>query len=144
MQVHVPYRDSVLTKLLAGSLGGNARTCMVANCGPAPSNASETTSTLRFAARVKSVKNKPVVVTDPKDAKLKEMSEEIEKLKAQISEQREAFEAAQEAAQARAMKEAMREVGLQCLGACTRAADTGVFFSLLIFCELTKMMMKNE
>lgn len=30
-KVHVPYRDSVLTKLLAGSLGGNSRTCMVAN-----------------------------------------------------------------------------------------------------------------
>jgi len=59
-KVHVPYRDSVLTKLLAGSLGGNSKTTMVANCGPAPSNASETLSTLRFAARVKSVKNKPV------------------------------------------------------------------------------------
>jgi hypothetical protein len=175
-KVHVPYRDSVLTKLLAGSLGGNSRTCMVANwyvrasvsrlresvekvihvlfrgpvsstrvslfffgyapfhflpfynlslslfpfnnnnlnggnntSGPAPSNTSETSSTLRFAARVKSVKNKPVVVTDPKDAKLKEMSEEIERLKSMIAEQKAAFEKASASQEARLAKEAKQE-----------------------------------
>jgi hypothetical protein len=84
-QVHVPYRDSVLTKLLAGSLGGNARTMMVANVGPAASNTSESLSTIRFAARVKQVKNKPKVDVDPKDAKLKQMAEEIAELRNQVT-----------------------------------------------------------
>ena len=57
----MPYRNSALTKLLSDSLGGNSKTVMIAACGPAASNCEETISTLRFAARVKAVKNKPKV-----------------------------------------------------------------------------------
>lgn len=39
---HIPYRNSLLTKLLADSLGGNSKTIMIANIGPAGSNYSET------------------------------------------------------------------------------------------------------
>ena len=84
-KVHIPYRNSALTKLLSDSLGGNSRTLMIAACGPAGSNTEETISTLRFAARVKAVKNKPKVNEDPKDAKLRELAEEIARLKAEAA-----------------------------------------------------------
>lgn len=48
------------------SLGGNAKTVMIANVGPADYNHEETLSTLRYAARAKFIKNKPRVNEDPK------------------------------------------------------------------------------
>lgn len=63
---HVPYRDSKLTRLLQDSLGGNTRTVMIANVGPAASNHEETLSTLRYANRAKNIQNKPRVNEDPK------------------------------------------------------------------------------
>jgi kinesin family protein 3/17 len=82
---HIPYRDSKLTRLLQDSLGGNCKTVMIANIGPAASNYDETLSTLRYASRAKAIKNKPTRNEDPKDAKLREFQEEIERLKKQIS-----------------------------------------------------------
>lgn len=78
----VPYRDSKLTRLLQDSLGGNTRTVMIANIGPADYNFEETISTLRFADRAKNIKNKPKINEDPKDAKMREYQEEIAKLRA--------------------------------------------------------------
>lgn len=43
---HVPYRDSKLTRILQDSLGGNTKTCMIANISPADYNFEETLSTL--------------------------------------------------------------------------------------------------
>ncbi len=54
----VPYRDSVLTMLLQNSLGGNAKTIMIAALSPADINFDETLSTLRYANRAKQIKNK--------------------------------------------------------------------------------------
>jgi len=42
------------------SLGGNTKTVMCANLGPAAPNFDETISTLRYADRAKQIKNKPV------------------------------------------------------------------------------------
>ncbi|KAF0301417.1 Kinesin-like protein KIF3B [Amphibalanus amphitrite] len=81
---HIPYRDSKLTRLLQDSLGGNARTIMVANMGPAAYNYDESVTTLRYANRAKNIKNKPKINEDPKDALLREFQEEIGKLKAQL------------------------------------------------------------
>eukprot|EP00794_Sanderia_malayensis_P017022 gene17022-18736_t len=81
---HIPYRDSKLTRLLQDSLGGNARTVMVANLGPASYNYEETLTTLRYADRAKKIKNKPKINEDPKDALLREFQEEILKLKHEL------------------------------------------------------------
>jgi kinesin family protein 3/17 len=81
---HIPYRDSKLTRLLQNSLGGNAKTVMCANCGPADYNYDETISTLRYANRAKNIKNKPKINEDPKDAMLREYQEEIRRLKQQL------------------------------------------------------------
>ncbi|KAM8864741.1 kinesin-like protein KIF3B [Spinachia spinachia] len=81
---HIPYRDSKLTRLLQDSLGGNARTVMVANIGPASYNVEETLTTLRYSNRAKNIKNKPHINEDPKDALLREFQEEIARLKEQL------------------------------------------------------------
>jgi kinesin family protein 3/17 len=78
---HIPYRDSKLTRLLQDSLGGNAKTLMIATMSPASYNYDETVSTLRYANRAKNIKNKPKINEDPKDAMLREFQEEIKRLK---------------------------------------------------------------
>ena len=78
---HVPYRNSKLTRLLQDSLGGNSKTLMFANVGPADYNYDETISTLRYANRAKSIKNKAKINEDPKDALMKQYQKEIEELK---------------------------------------------------------------
>lgn len=54
--VHVPYRNSVLTRLLQNCLGGNARTSLVVTVSPDPASAGETQSTLEFASRASRVR----------------------------------------------------------------------------------------
>lgn len=82
---HIPYRDSKLTRLLQDSLGGNSKTTMVANIGPASYNYEETITTLRYASRAKSIKNRPKINEDPKDALLREFQDEINRLKNQLA-----------------------------------------------------------
>lgn len=84
---HIPYRDSKLTRMLQDSLGGNTKTLMVAAISPADYNYDETLSTLRYANRAKSIKNKPKINEDPKDTMLREFKEEIERLKKLLSQQ---------------------------------------------------------
>lgn len=77
---HIPYRDSKLTRLLQDSLGGNSRTLMIANIGPANYNLEETMTTLRYAHRAKSIHNKPRVNEDPKDTLMRKLKDEIASL----------------------------------------------------------------
>lgn len=81
---HIPYRNSKLTRLLQDSLGGNAKTVMCANIGPADFNYDETISTLRYANRAKNIKNRARVNEDPKDALLRQFQCEIEELRKQL------------------------------------------------------------
>lgn len=83
---HIPYRNSKLTRLLQDSLGGNSKTVMVANIGPADYNYDESISTLRYATRAKSIKNNARINEDPKDALLRAYQKEIEELRKQLGE----------------------------------------------------------
>uniref|UniRef100_A0A1I8I6D7 Kinesin-like protein n=1 Tax=Macrostomum lignano TaxID=282301 RepID=A0A1I8I6D7_9PLAT len=80
-KVMVPYRDSVLTKLLQNALGGNSKTVMIAALSPADINYDETLSTLRYADRAKKIKNQAVVNENPMDKLLRELQMENERLK---------------------------------------------------------------
>ena len=50
-RAHIPYRDSKLTRLLQGSLGGGARTSIIVNIPSGHDQNGEIMSSLRFAAR---------------------------------------------------------------------------------------------
>ena len=81
----VPYNNSVLTTLLTESLGGNSKTIMMAAISPADDNFDETLSTLRYAERVKRIrqsakKNKG----DSKATVERELRAQITKLKGQL------------------------------------------------------------
>ncbi|KAJ8610847.1 hypothetical protein CTAYLR_006466 [Chrysophaeum taylorii] len=89
--VFIPYRDSKLTRVLQESLGGNALCTMLATLSPAKANARESLSTLRYAARAKTIK---VSVTKNEEAgQIQLLNDEVAKLKKILAEK--AAEAAQ-------------------------------------------------
>jgi kinesin family protein 11 len=79
------YSESKLTRLLQDSLGGHTKTCIIATISPARSNMEETLSTLDYAIRAKSIRNKPEMNQRmTRNALLKEYVAEIERLKADV------------------------------------------------------------
>ncbi|CAG9832572.1 unnamed protein product [Diabrotica balteata] len=77
----IPYRDSVLTWLLRENLGGNSKTAMIAAISPADINYDETLSTLRYADRAKQIVCKAIVNEDANAKLIRELKEEIQKLR---------------------------------------------------------------
>ncbi len=86
--MHIPYRDSKLTRLLQDSLGGNSKTLMIACVSPVAINFEETLNTLKYANRAKNIKNRPVVnlvqESDETSEELARMKSELEALKSQL------------------------------------------------------------
>ncbi|KAI7984692.1 Kinesin-like protein KIN-12E [Camellia lanceoleosa] len=82
--LHVPYRDSKLTFLLQDSLGGNAKTIIIANISPSSCCSLETLSTLKFAQRAKFIKNHAIVNEDASGDVLA-MRVQIQQLKKEVS-----------------------------------------------------------
>lgn len=77
--------ESKLTRLLQDSLGGRTKTCIIATISPARSNLEETLSTLDYALRAKSIRNKPEVNQRmTRNSLLKEYVTQIEQLKADL------------------------------------------------------------
>ncbi|KAG7396507.1 Kinesin- protein 11 [Phytophthora boehmeriae] len=82
---HVPYRDSKLTRLLQESLGGRAKTTIIATLAPCADSLDETLSTLEYAFRAKNIKNKPELNQKmTKAGLLSDFGSEIETLRAAL------------------------------------------------------------
>uniref|UniRef100_A0A2K6TDP8 Kinesin family member 7 n=1 Tax=Saimiri boliviensis boliviensis TaxID=39432 RepID=A0A2K6TDP8_SAIBB len=58
---HIPYRDSKITRILKDSLGGNAKTVMIACVSPSSSDFDETLNTLNYASRAQNIRNRATV-----------------------------------------------------------------------------------
>ncbi len=93
---HVPYRDSLLTRILQPALGGNSRTAIICNISPAVQNVEESLSTLKFASQAKMITN-VVSVNEIVDeqallqrykSQIEEMAEELQKLRSASSGER--------------------------------------------------------
>eukprot|EP00736_Rhodelphis_marinus_P001669 Rmarinus@m.19291 len=83
---HVPYRESKLTRLLQESLGGNTMTVMIATISPSVSHYTETLGTLNYANRAKNIKNIATKNEDKNVALIRDLQEEIERLRKMIPE----------------------------------------------------------
>lgn len=83
-QGYIPYRDSKLTRLLQESLGGRAKTCIIATVSPSAVCVEESLSTLAYAHRAKKIKNKPQVNEKlSKKSYFKDLVSQIARLKAE-------------------------------------------------------------
>jgi len=78
---HIPHRDSKITRILQASLGGNAKTILIANIVLNDTHFEETMLTLRFADRAKKVKN--IAKINYRNSLLKAIQQELESLKAE-------------------------------------------------------------
>ncbi|XP_031568029.1 kinesin-like protein KIF21A [Actinia tenebrosa] len=84
--IHVPYRDSKLTRLLQDSLGGNSCTLMIACISPSDRDFMETLNTLKYANRARNIKNKVVVNQDKASKQISMLRAEIQKLTMELVE----------------------------------------------------------
>ncbi|XP_058851425.1 kinesin-like protein kif7 [Acipenser ruthenus] len=58
---HIPYRDSKITRILKDSLGGNAKTLMIACISPSSSDFDESLNSLNYAKRAQNIQNRATV-----------------------------------------------------------------------------------
>ncbi|XP_049882022.1 kinesin-like protein KIF21A isoform X2 [Pectinophora gossypiella] len=84
--LHVPYRDSKLTRLLQDSLGGNSNTVMIACVSPSDRDFMETLNTLKYANRARNIKNRCVVNQDLTSRTIHQLRQEVARLQLEIAE----------------------------------------------------------
>ena len=77
--VHIPYRDSKLTRLLQNSLNGSSKTIIILTISAAKQHLSETISTLKFGERARLIKITPKVhqTMAEKDENLRETIKDL-------------------------------------------------------------------
>ncbi|KAJ2882256.1 Kinesin-like protein kif21b, partial [Coemansia aciculifera] len=84
--IHVPYRDSKLTRLLQDSLGGNSQTLMLACISPSDRNSPESLNTIRYANRARNIRNKVAVNFDKNSSvELSMLKTEVARLRGELS-----------------------------------------------------------
>eukprot|EP00557_Chaetoceros_sp_GSL56_P008121 CAMPEP_0176495698 /NCGR_PEP_ID=MMETSP0200_2-20121128/10802_1 /TAXON_ID=947934 /ORGANISM="Chaetoceros sp., Strain GSL56" /LENGTH=1451 /DNA_ID=CAMNT_0017893607 /DNA_START=672 /DNA_END=5027 /DNA_ORIENTATION=- len=88
-KVFVPYRDSKLTRLLKGSLGGNHKTLMIACVSPSSINMEESLNCLRYANRAKNIQNNAVINLDAGSKLVAELRLQIQALARELLEYQE-------------------------------------------------------
>ncbi|GAA0147573.1 hypothetical protein LIER_07238 [Lithospermum erythrorhizon] len=83
--VHVPYRDSKLTRILQNSLGGNARTAIICTLSPAHTHFEQSRNTLVFASCAKQVTTSAQVnVVMSEKALVRLLKKELARLEKQL------------------------------------------------------------
>ncbi|KAK3099844.1 hypothetical protein FSP39_010656 [Pinctada imbricata] len=81
----IPHRDSVITRVLQESLGGNAVTMLFAVVSPVDKAHTETVNTLQYASYAKSAKNHVKANMDETSEIIVDLRDEIAKLRDKIS-----------------------------------------------------------
>ena len=88
-EVSLPFKwkQIFILFLFQDSLGGNARTLMIACLSPTDTNHEESLSTLKYAHNAKFIKNRPVINDniDPKDEMIRELQNEIKQLRNKLN-----------------------------------------------------------
>ncbi|XP_076468028.1 kinesin-like protein KIF3A isoform X2 [Babylonia areolata] len=82
---HVPYRESVVTRLLQDSLGGNAMTLMLVTVSPLDKAYQSTNSALQYGQFAKAVKNHARMNLDDTQDIIAELRQDISKLRDKIA-----------------------------------------------------------
>uniref|UniRef100_A0A0G4IBY6 Kinesin motor domain-containing protein n=1 Tax=Chromera velia CCMP2878 TaxID=1169474 RepID=A0A0G4IBY6_9ALVE len=77
---YVPYKTSVLTRLLQDSIGGGCRTAVFAHADPYRRNLVATASALRAAGRFRKISNRPELSPIYAEGRVRDMREELESL----------------------------------------------------------------
>ena len=75
---YLPYRESVLTWILKESLGGNAKTAMLATVNSSSFYLDETLCTLRYAAKTACIKNEACLNRNFRQKYIDEFGKEVE------------------------------------------------------------------
>ena len=87
---HIPYRNSVLTRILQNSLGGDARSSLIVTVSASPACISETVATLAFGCRAREVRVRPTRQSDSDDIEYwRTLARELQRAEKERSEMRE-------------------------------------------------------
>jgi len=84
---HIPYRNSELTKLLKGSLGGNSLTHMICCLNPSMEQKRESKFTLSFGSLAQKIVNLPLKneTSDDKEALLRKYQAELAQMRSKLA-----------------------------------------------------------